>query len=211
MKDVNQKVRSCANCVYRDTLATKQPCCKCNVDTHSNYIPVKNKREKEMNCYEEDLMEIDRNSIVPKRIWFNEHDGNFYTTVEWEDCTKTTVAEENKDYPTKYGGFTAALAKRIYGTGGTIRAMNQAIDKANEKKKLREEQRNQDRLLKQYRRDYEATLRKKMHEERVREEVERLRAEREAKRQILGDQLGAFAKALSMFNCGLDKKEDHAE
>lgn len=195
-----QPRKCCADCKYFRALLTQQPCWNC-LD-HSEFVPAQNKGEREMK-----LNVIDSRSITPKRIWFNEHDGKCFTTVEWEDGVKTTVSETLN--ATDYGGFTAALAKRIYGTGGTIRVMNQAIDKANEKKKLREEQRKHDRLLKQYRRDYEATLRKKMHEERVREEVERLRVEREAKRRILGDHLGAFAKALSevMF----EKKEDHAE
>ena len=194
--------KCCDDCKYYRALITQHPCCDCSY--HSEFVPAQNKGEREMK-----LNVIDPRSITPKRIWFNEHDGKCFTTVEWEDGVKTTVSETLN--ATDYGGFTAALAKRIYGTGGTIRVMNQAIDKANEKKKLREELRKRDWLMKQWKREQDAKLRKEAHEERVREEVERLRAEREAKRRILGDQLGAFAKALSMFDCGLDKKEDHAE
>lgn len=197
-----QSRKYCGACAYFECSINEDPCLRC--EKCSEFIPAQNKGESEMK-----LNVIDPRSITPKRIWFNEHDGKCFTTVEWEDGVKTTVSETLN--ATDYGGFTAALAKRIYGTGGTIRVMNQAIDKANEKKKLREEQRKHDWLMKQWKQEQEAKGRKLRHDLLVREAIEKLRAEREAKRRILGDQLGAFAKALSMFDCGLDKKEDHAE
>jgi len=189
----------CTGCQHLCVPTFYEPCKSCM--RGCNFTPRNDsKGEKEMNCYEEDMMEIDRNSIIPKRIWFNEHDGKFYTTVEWEDGTKTTVAEENKEHASQYGGFTAALAKQMFGTGGTIRVMNQAIDKSNEKKKLREQKREEERRLKQRKRELEAERQKEEHEARVREALERIRAEQEAQKRLRDERFQTFAKELLGLN-----------
>lgn len=214
----------CYECKYFKALVDQYPCCNCT--EHSEFVPAKkeNKGEKVMNHYEEDLTKIDRNSIIPKRIWFNEHDGMFYTTVEWEDGAKTTVSEENKEHASQYGGFTAALAKRMFGTGNSIYLMNRAIDKANEKKKLREQKREEERRLKQQKRELEAERRKEEHEARVREEIEKLQVEQEAQKRFRDVRFQAFARALLGLNAKkvcydslpnsndkTAKEEDHAE
>jgi len=208
----------CTGCQHLCVPTFYEPCKSCM--RGCNFTPRNDsKGEKEMNCYEEDLMEIDRNSIIPKRIWFNEHDGKFYTTVEWEDGTKTTVTEENKEHASQYGGFTAALAKHMFGTGGTIRLMNQAIDKANEKKKLREQERERKKANEQYKRERDAMNRKLRHDLLVREALERLRAEQEAQKRLREERFQTFARELlglkaqkkANSNVKTAKEEDHAE
>lgn len=211
-------LQHCYECKYFKALVTQYPCCDCA--EHSKFVLAKkeNKGEKEMNDYEEDLTEIDRNSIIPKRIWFNEHDGKFYTTVEWEDGTKTTVAEENKEHASQYGGFTAALAKRMFGTGNSIYLMNKAIDKANERKKLREKEREEERIRKQKKREADAANRKFMHEMQVREAIEKLQVENEAQKRFRDERFQTFARELLGLNTqkkmnsnGKTAKEESAE
>lgn len=189
----------CTGCQHLCVPTFYEPCKSCM--DGCNFTPRNDsKGEKAMNNYEENLMEIDRNSIIPKRIWFNEHDGKFYTTVEWEDGTKTTVGEENKEHASQYGGFTAALAKRMFGTGNSIYLMNKAIDKTNEKKKLREQQREQERIQKQKKREADAAQRKFLHEMRVRGEIERLQVEQEAQKRLRDERFQSFARALLGLN-----------
>lgn len=189
----------CTGCQHLCVPTFYEPCkscmCGCNFTPRND-----SKGEKVMNNYEENLMEIDRNSIIPKRIWFNEHDGKFYTTVEWEDGTKTTVGEENKEHASQYGGFTAALAKRMFGTGNSIYLMNRAVDKANEKKRLREQEREEERIRKQKKREADAAQRKFLHEMRVRGEIERLRVEQEAQKRVRDERFQTFARALLGLN-----------
>lgn len=120
------------------------------------------------------------NALTPRQIWFNEHGDKFYTTVEWMDGVKTTVVETEKANASQYAGFTAALAKRLYGTGTSIRFMNTAIDKAGEKKKQREEERAERKLKKKL----FAEFRKNAREEKIKEAMERFEIEREAKYRL---------------------------
>lgn len=57
-----------------------------------------------------------------KKIYFN----NKHTTIEWSDGVKTTVGcMEGQEFD-EYGGFTAALAKRLFGSSSAaIRFMNE--------------------------------------------------------------------------------------
>ena len=57
-----------------------------------------------------------------KKIYFN----NKHTTIEWSDGVKTTVGcIEGQEFD-EYGGFTAALAKRLFGSSSAaIRFMNE--------------------------------------------------------------------------------------
>lgn len=121
---------------------------------------------------------IDRINITPKKIWFT--DNGRTTTVEWMDGTKTTVRAEDPEKATPYCGFTAALAKKIFGTGEAIRKMNAAIDKAQEPARIRAEKR---KAEKEKRKANEAEKRKS-HDWRVARRVEELKIEQEARDQI---------------------------
>lgn len=57
-----------------------------------------------------------------RKIYFN----NKHTTIEWSDGVKTTVGcIEGQEFD-EYGGFTAALAKRLFGSSSAaIRFMNE--------------------------------------------------------------------------------------
>lgn len=141
----------------------------------------KNISKKPDGC-EKDVIEA--GWVTPKKIWFNtdKSDQYFCTTVEWMDGSKTTVkvknADENED--TRFSGFTAALAKKIYGTGGAIREMTKAIDRANERSRLRKERAE---AMKAERKIF-AEEAKKHHEDRIRERVEQLKIEREAQKRL---------------------------
>lgn len=65
------------------------------------------------------ILEIVREALVPKRIL---RSGN-RTIVFWEDGSKTIVklCEDCEDNP--YDAFTAALAKKIFGTNSALKRM----------------------------------------------------------------------------------------
>ena len=56
--------------------------------------------------------------LYPKRIYY--YDNN-YTTVLWNDGTRTTVKLSDDDIYDEYSAFCAALAKRIYGSNSRIK------------------------------------------------------------------------------------------
>lgn len=56
-------------------------------------------------------------SYIPKRIIVNGR----ATIVYWEDGTKTVVKCMEGTTPDVYSGFTAALAKRVYGSNTQIK------------------------------------------------------------------------------------------
>ena len=121
---------------------------------------------------------VDRINITPKRIWFTENGRT--TTVEWMDGTKTTVRAEDPEKAAPYCGFTAALAKKIFGTGEAIRKMNAAIDKAKEPARIREEKRKAEKE----KRKADEEQKRKSHDWRVARRVEELKIEQEARDQI---------------------------
>jgi hypothetical protein len=98
------------------------------------------------------------------------------------DGSKTTVkvekTDENED--ARFSGFTAALAKKIFGAGGAIREMNKAIDKANERSRLRKERAE---AIKSARKLF-AEVDRRRREEQIRERVEQLKIEREAQKRL---------------------------
>lgn len=57
-------------------------------------------------------------AIYPNRIYY--YDNN-YTTVLWNDGTRTTVKLSDDDIYDEYSAFCAALAKRIYGSNSRIK------------------------------------------------------------------------------------------
>lgn len=63
--------------------------------------------------------------VTPKKIYYNQD--NRTTAVIWQDGTTTVVRCSDDDEFTEYNGFTAALARKIYGGTGAIR---RAIDDA---------------------------------------------------------------------------------
>lgn len=79
--------------------------------------------------------------LYPKHIYY--YDNN-YTTVLWNDGTKTTVKLSDDDIYDEYSAFCAALAKRIYGSNSRIKKIIQAQGRfplSKEEKKARKKER----------------------------------------------------------------------
>lgn len=96
--------------------------------------------------------------------------------------------------------------------------MNKAIDKANERKKLREKEREEERIRKQKKREADAANRKFMHEMQVREAIEKLQVENEAQKRFRDERFQTFARELLGLNTqkkmnsnGKTAKEESAE
>ena len=80
-------------------------------------------------------------SIYPNRIYY--YDNN-YTTVLWNDGTRTTVKLSDDDIYDEYSAFCAALAKRIYGSNSRIKKIMKTQGRvllSKEDKKRRKEER----------------------------------------------------------------------
>lgn len=80
-------------------------------------------------------------SIYPKHIYY--YDNN-YTTVLWNDGTRTTVKLSDDDIYDEYSAFCAALAKRIYGSNSRIKKIIKTQGRfplSKEDKKRRKEER----------------------------------------------------------------------
>lgn len=79
--------------------------------------------------------------LYPNRIYYYDND---YTTVLWNDGTKTTVKLSDDDIYDEYSAFCAALAKRIYGSNSRIKKIIKAQGRfplSKEDKKRRKEER----------------------------------------------------------------------
>lgn len=79
--------------------------------------------------------------LYPKHIYYYDND---YTTVLWDDGTKTTVKLSDDDIYDEYSAFCAALAKRIYGSNSRIKKIIQAqgrVPLSKEEKKARKKER----------------------------------------------------------------------
>ena len=80
-------------------------------------------------------------SIYPKHIYYYDND---YTTVLWNDGTRTTVKLSDDDIYDEYSAFCAALAKRIYGSNSRIKKIIKTQGRtplSKEDKKRRKEER----------------------------------------------------------------------
>ena len=80
-------------------------------------------------------------AICPNRIYY--YDNN-YTTVLWNDGTRTTVKLSDDDIYDEYSAFCAALAKRIYGSNSRIKKIIKTQGRtplSKEDKKRRKEER----------------------------------------------------------------------
>lgn len=80
-------------------------------------------------------------AIYPKRIYY--YDNN-YTTVLWNDGTRTTVKLSDDDIYDEYSAFCAALAKRIYGSNSRIKKIIKTQGRfllSKEEKKARKKER----------------------------------------------------------------------
>lgn len=80
-------------------------------------------------------------SIYPNRIYYYDND---YTTVLWNDGTRTTVKLSDDDIYDEYSAFCAALAKRIYGSNSRIKKIIKTQGRtplSKEDKKRRKEER----------------------------------------------------------------------
>lgn len=79
--------------------------------------------------------------LYPNRIYYYDND---YTTVLWNDGTRTTVKLSDDDIYDEYSAFCAALAKRIYGSNSRIKKIIQAqgrVPLSKEEKKARKKER----------------------------------------------------------------------
>lgn len=80
-------------------------------------------------------------AIYPKHIYY--YDNN-YTTVLWNDGTRTTVKLSDDDIYDEYSAFCAALAKRIYGSNSRIKKIIKTqgrVPLSKEEKKARKKER----------------------------------------------------------------------
>jgi hypothetical protein len=69
-----------------------------------------------------------------------------YTTVIWNDGTKTTVRCSNEDEYSRYTGFCSALAKKIFGTSSQVRKLVETKDEEIELAKKKAERKEEERL-----------------------------------------------------------------
>lgn len=79
--------------------------------------------------------------LYPKHIYYYDND---YTTVLWNDGTKTTVKLSDDDIYDEYSAFCAALAKRIYGSNSRIKKIIKTQGRfllSKEEKKARKKER----------------------------------------------------------------------
>lgn len=80
-------------------------------------------------------------AICPNRIYYYDND---YTTVLWNDGTRTTVKLSDDDIYDEYSAFCAALAKRIYGSNSKIKKIIKTQGRfllSKEEKKARKKER----------------------------------------------------------------------
>ena len=72
--------------------------------------------------------------LTPKKIFRNSK--KYTTIVIWADGTKTIVRKKDGDEDSPYSAFTAALAKRLYGSGNKInKFVSMTVDPHEERKK----------------------------------------------------------------------------
>lgn len=79
--------------------------------------------------------------LYPRHIYYYDND---YTTVLWNDGTRTTVKLSDDDIHDEYSAFCAALAKRIYGSNSRIKKIIKTQGRtplSKEDKKRRKEER----------------------------------------------------------------------
>ena len=122
------------------------------------------------------------NGLQPIKIWTT---SNGYTTVLWNDSTKTTAKCEKPENTTEYGGFCACVAKKLYGsTSKSLNAMTKAIDNANWPAKQKQIERDKLKKLKQERHEHDIQAQKAEHEALVQREIEKIKAHAEAERRL---------------------------
>lgn len=119
-----------------------------------------------------------RSMFKPVRIWFT-HGG--YTTVEWDDGTKTTAHAEDVFLTDPYYGFCACVVKKLYGsTTKAIKAMKDADEKAKEPVKKRREER--ERVKKE--RQLKTERARDIREKRIQMLMDEIYVKREADRRV---------------------------
>ena len=157
--------------------------CKKRMDAFRKMAEIFNKIKTE------DIMHIQTqdeiNKLVKEDICFpqpvNMWDDGCCTTVEWEDGTKTTVRAEHPDRVTDFGGFTAALAKKLYGsTTKVTQAYQKALENPKKKAKEKKAAREAEKKLKQQAREEKA----KLQELRIKAKMDEMYIESEAERRI---------------------------
>ena len=81
-------------------------------------------------------------NLQPKSIKYDKN----YTTVTWNDGTKTTVRCSNEDDYSRYTGFCSALAKKIFGTSSQVRKIVETKDEEVEIAKKKAERKEEERI-----------------------------------------------------------------
>jgi hypothetical protein len=87
----------------------------------------------------------EENTMKQLQVKSIKYDKN-YTTVTWENGTKTTVRCSNEDEYSRYNGFCSALAKKIFGTSSQVRKIVEAKDEEIEIAKKKAERKEEERL-----------------------------------------------------------------
>ena len=165
--------------------------CKCKPDVEVTRMPAGFKVPKP-GVINEDHYKCLKEQLMPRRIWTNVHDGKRYTTVEWDDLEKTTVScDAYAGEVSEFNGFTAALAKRIFGsTTNVMSAIEEADRRRDAPAKRKAEIRARNKARKQARhelriREREKQIQWEMEHERIRREaMKRLDAEDQVKEEV---------------------------
>jgi endogenous inhibitor of DNA gyrase (YacG/DUF329 family) len=84
---------------------------------------------------EQILKSILINNYIPKNIFKN----GLFTTVLWADGTKTIVKRGEDEPDDEYSAFTAALARKIYGTNSAVKRIVRMTKVQSKKNKERKE------------------------------------------------------------------------
>jgi endogenous inhibitor of DNA gyrase (YacG/DUF329 family) len=84
---------------------------------------------------EQILKSILTDNYIPKNIFKN----GLYTTVLWADGTKTIVKRGEDEPDDEYSAFTAALARKIYGTNSAVKRIVRMTKVQSKKHKERKE------------------------------------------------------------------------
>lgn len=214
-KPVDLALSGCSACEYRCASLFDEPCRSCvsgsnfeppvkeskgeNKMDYTNYT-TKPEATPMLNNLKPLEYSIDPNKLIPNRIWFNSHDALFFTTVQWRDGTKTTVSIPEDENATEYSGFTAALAKKIFGTTGALKSMELAVERAKEPARRKAAQ--CEELKRARQQAHERQMQER--EDRIKREMEQERIRREAQRRLHAEELNTtFTKVLGNFSKAL--------
>ena len=119
---------------------------------------------------------VNPKKMIPEinRILFYNNDKT--TVVYWKDGTKTSCVCDSEDEPSKYAGFCACLAKKIYGKTSRIKRI---IDENDETAKRERDEAEKKRLKEKNRAEAERK-KNKAHQNAVKRKMKELTIEQEA-------------------------------